>query len=126
MICKNCGAIIKQGEDYCRKCGSLVVSFKDKENSSLKYICIENNLKGKFLSIINKLRGTDKKEHNIENVQKSNRKNLSQINFTEIKNNISKQLNDYIDENGLRDDDKPSQKSTMDLITDAINKLNKQ
>ena len=55
MICKNCGAIIKQGEDYCRKCGSLVVSFKDKENSSLKYICIENNLKGKFLSIINKL-----------------------------------------------------------------------
>jgi len=47
MICKECGGMIKHEEEYCRKCGALVINFKQNENKSLKNICIENNARGK-------------------------------------------------------------------------------
>ena len=38
MICKSCGAVIKNNEEYCRKCGALVIIFKQAENINLKNI----------------------------------------------------------------------------------------
>ena len=41
MICKSCGAVIKNNEEYCRKCGALVIIFKQAENINLKEKLIE-------------------------------------------------------------------------------------
>ena len=73
MICKECGSIIRHEEEYCRKCGSLVISFKNQENKALKNICTENNIKGKLQGIVNKFVNTDKKQHDVEQFNKKER-----------------------------------------------------
>lgn len=61
MICKSCGAVIKHNEEYCRKCGSLVINFTQVENKNLKDICIENNARGKLQRFINKITNKETK-----------------------------------------------------------------
>lgn len=70
MICRECGAMIKNNEEYCRKCGSLVINFKQVENKALKNICIENSLRGKFQSFINGISNSDAKYHKTEKINK--------------------------------------------------------
>ena len=74
MICKSCGAVIKNNEEYCRKCGALVIIFKQAENINLKDVCIENNMSGKFQSIVNKITNKESNAHKVENINKNKRK----------------------------------------------------
>ena len=74
MICKSCGAVIKNNEEYCRKCGALVIIFKQAENINLKDICIENNMNGKFQSILNKITNKESNAHKVESINKHKRK----------------------------------------------------
>ena len=74
MICKSCGAVIKNNEEYCRKCGALVIIFKQAENTNLKDICIENNMNGKFQSILNKITNKESNAHKVESINKHKRK----------------------------------------------------
>lgn len=98
MICKECGAIIKNNEEYCRKCGSLVINFNKKENPALKDICIKNNLGGKFRSLINLFSNNEKKHHNVNNINKDSRlNNVNHISNTKNmlnKNNLSNGFKD--------------------------------
>lgn len=71
MICKNCGAIIRNNEEYCRKCGGLVINFKKEENKNLKNICVENNMKGKIKGLVNKFSNTEKKQHDVSKINKN-------------------------------------------------------
>lgn len=79
MICKSCGALIKHNEEYCRKCGALVINFKQVENKTLKNLCIENNMKGKLQSAINKITQNEKNLHktNINDKYENTIKNMS-------------------------------------------------
>lgn len=98
MICKECGARIKYNEEYCRKCGSLVINFNYKENPTLKNVCIKNNLSGKFRNLINLFFNPDKKHHSFNKLNKD--RNLNDFNHT---NNIKNMLNINNLSSGLKD-----------------------
>lgn len=93
MICKNCGAIIKNNEEYCRRCGSLVITFNDKKNKDLQNICVENNLKGKFKSLLNLFSKNEKINYDINKINKNNK--LSYKNIQNIDKQFSKKINEY-------------------------------
>lgn len=93
MICKNCGAIIKNNEEYCRRCGSLVITFNDKKNKDLQNICVENNLKGKFKSLLNLFLKNEKINYDINKINKNNK--LSYKNIQNIDKQFSKKINEY-------------------------------
>ena len=84
MICKECGAMIKHNEEYCRKCGALVINFKKSENKSLKNICIENNARGKWQSFINKISNKDTRDHKVKKIDKHN------LNINDLGNLVNK------------------------------------
>lgn len=86
MICKECGGMIKHEEEYCRKCGALVINFKQNENKSLKNICIENNARGKCQSFINKISNKDTRDHK---VKETNKHNLN-LNLNELGSLVNK------------------------------------
>ncbi len=93
MICKNCGAIIKNNEEYCRRCGSLVIIFNDKKNKDLENICVENNLKGKFKSLFNLFSRNEKSNHDTNKINKNNK--LSYKNIQNIDKQFSKKINEH-------------------------------
>lgn len=75
MICKKCGAIIKYKEEYCRKCGSLVINFNRVENKNVRDICIENNIRGKLRALINKISNKEAQVRKIKNKNHNYNKN---------------------------------------------------
>ncbi|WP_455538010.1 hypothetical protein [Terrisporobacter sp.] len=79
MICKDCGALIKHNEEYCRKCGALVINFRQIENKNLRNLCIENNMKGKLQSALNKITNQEKSLHKVsmDNKHENSIKSLS-------------------------------------------------
>ncbi|MDZ4910338.1 hypothetical protein GNF68_15095 [Clostridium perfringens] len=79
MICKECGAMIKHNEEYCRKCGALVINFKKSENKALKNICVENNARGKWQSFINKISNKDIRDHKVKEIDKHNLNDLGNL-----------------------------------------------
>ena len=121
MICKSCGAVIKNNEEYCRKCGALVIIFKQAENTNLKDICIENNMSGKFQSIVNKITNKESNAHKVENINK-NKRNLNNMRdlTKSVKNNLStnQQLSKL---NTLRKDN--NGKDWVEWIIDAVEDL---
>lgn len=70
MICKDCGSVIKNNEEYCRKCGALVITFKQNKNKRLQDLCIENNIRGKIRSFISRISNKDSKAHKLKDVNK--------------------------------------------------------
>ena len=149
MICKECGSIIRHEEEYCRKCGSLVINFKNQENKALKNICTENNIKGKLQGIVNKFVNTDKKQHDVEQFNKKERFENGINNLENNINDLKKKINDFmlesfeIDgqgglseeeiENGIKKYDNKEvsydglvSKSVKELIDEAKKMLNKK
>ena len=98
MICKECGARIKNKEEYCRKCGSLVINFNYKENPTLKNVCIKNDLSGKFRNLINLFSNADKKHHSFNKINKDRK-----LNDFNHRNNTKNMLNKNNLSNGLKD-----------------------
>lgn len=130
MICKECAAIIKNNEEYCRRCGSLVINFNKKENPNLKDLCIKNDFSGKFRSLMNLFSSKDKKNHSLNTINKDrqiykanhignvkdmlNKDNLSN-GFKDISNKIDFYMKDTL---GFDDDTNSSDNELSDMIND--------
>lgn len=95
MICKECGAMIKHDEEYCRKCGALVINFKKNENKNLKHICIENNVSGKWQSFINKISNKDTRDHKVKEI---NKHNLNRNDLGKLVNKYSESVKNILSE----------------------------
>lgn len=113
MICRECGAIIKNNEEYCRKCGALVINFKQFENKALKNICIKNSLRGKFQSFINEISNSDAKYYKIEKI---NKKRLNT-------NDLGKLVSKYTKEKDIGGEEIKILKGLSKEITDAFQDL---
>ncbi|WP_018592893.1 hypothetical protein [Terrisporobacter glycolicus] len=103
MICKECGAMIKHDEEYCRKCGALVINFKKNENKSLKNICIENNVRGKWQSFITKINNKDTRDHKVKEI---NKHNLDINNLGSLVNKYSESVKNILSEDYNEKDNK--------------------
>lgn len=98
MICKKCGSLIKYNEEYCRKCGALVINFKQVENRNLKNICIENSVRGKWRNFINKIINADERSHKVTNntsFHKIAKINKNSSNTNELEN-LSSMIDNFI------------------------------
>ena len=134
MICKECRARIKNKEEYCRKCGSLVINFNNKENPTLKNICIKNNLRGKFISLINLFSNTDKKHHSFNKINKDRKLNdfnhigsaknkLNKNNLSNGLKDISKKIDYYMKDTLGFDEESTLKNSSNNEFDDIVNSL---
>ncbi len=126
MICKKCGTLIKHNEEYCRKCGALVITFKQVENKNLKHICVENNIRGKWQKFINKISNKDAKSHKVENINKNS---LNINDLGDLVNKYNKVVknsladNKHIKEKHLKREEIKTTKDFPESITDIIQEL---